>query len=186
MKNQIIEIIDLIKDNELSQSRKIELVEYIFKKIPETGDTQKEIEKPYIPGYWEPQEDDTYFHIATHNIIFEGTWVGTRDEIVELLLGNIFKTREEAKKSLEQRKAYLQLIEAIAVENQKIGFKVDWQNPIQQKYSFVYDIAGNRIYGQLNIGMKDKADREYFDTKSFPVIKNLLGEELIEKAIKTR
>ena len=177
MKEQIITI---LKNDDLSQSAKITAIDDVFKENRSDKETI-----PYIPGYREPDTCVPYWTISYFdNYIIEAhKWKGHINDYVSILLGNVFKTGEEAQAKLEQLIAYKKFITAIAVENEQTGFKVDWNNYKQSKCCFVYsyrdEIVKDWTYEIVGI----LPDREYFTENSAESLRKILGIDLIKQAI---
>lgn len=98
-----------------------------------------------------PNENERYFYISSDGTIqytiFDSYHIPDKNRI---LIGNFFKTKEEAEKASEK----LKLIEEIRmwrVENDPDSFKLDWQNFQQNKYN-IYERRSFYFPPKLEVG----------------------------------
>lgn len=96
---------------------------------------------------WRAERGETYYHISDDGEVYDDT-----EEYHSLdggcyLIGNYFKTREEAEKAVEWLKAF-----AILRDDTK-GFKPDWRSELQYKWYVYYshsekELAASWIWTQ--------------------------------------
>ena len=100
-----------------------EAAEKILEECP-----RKEIKEDLEP--WEPKEEDVYYYVGTG--VDHTTWADDEYDQRALSIGNIFRTEEEAEKAVEWLKA-----RKVLFDDAK-GFKPDWRNTEQFKWSVYY------------------------------------------------
>lgn len=91
------------------------------------ADLKAEIKNP--PGVWTPEDGEPYFSVW-HTGGISKTYVPNEEETKrELSIGNCFRTKEEAKFAVERLKVLAEM------RKYAKGFKPDWQNKDQNKWS---------------------------------------------------
>ncbi len=91
-----------------------------------------EEQKQVNPILWEPNNE--YYFIDENNNIFS-THLVVGDSSPKYLIGNAYKTVEDAQRALDRRLAYMELIRAIAEANE--DWKPDWKDATQAKWYFI-------------------------------------------------
>ena len=89
---------------------------------------------------WRAKEDERYWYVGSDGVVDDNyeDKMGTDDRRYEF--GNYFKTEEEAQKTAEWLKAF-----TILRDDTK-GFKANWRDEDQEKWSVVYDYENGTMY----------------------------------------
>ena len=95
-----------------------------------------------IEKIWKPQICEKFWSVNALGDVAESCWQTTSCTHEALwLMGNVFKTKEEAEFAAEKRKVEVELQRYTDRHNKKI----DWNNPCQNKYYFYYSYINKRI-----------------------------------------
>lgn len=86
----------------------------------------EEIQKPTDSIHWKPKEGDNYYYIVhsynpLHNEILVSAWIDDDHDKTHYLLGNIYRSYEEAEKARDRRLAEVRL-------RRTSNFKPDFEN----------------------------------------------------------
>jgi len=128
------------------------------------------------PKVWKPEIGDEYFYVKTNGEIGSAGW----DDIVDkdrYALGDCFRTKEEAKFTVEKLKVIAELKRFAQKHNEE---KIDWNNKEQTKYCIYYS------YNTKHIGIEGRFSAKqndiYFSSKEIAeqAVKEI-GEERIKK-----
>lgn len=84
-------------------------------------------------GPWEPKPGQKFYYILEYGKVDTGIWFNDELSLQILDIGNFFQTKEEAEKAVEWLKAFKTL------RDDAKGFKPDWSDPDQDKFSVFYD-----------------------------------------------
>lgn len=92
---------------------------------------------------WKPEENETYYYSYSYGNIDEDTWDSANEDRNRYVLGNCFKTKEEAEFALEKQKVIMEL-KRFALEHNKED--IDWNDSKQRKYFLSYQHDKNIIF----------------------------------------
>lgn len=128
------------------------------------------------PKVWKPEIGDEYFYVKTNGEIGSAGW----DDIVDkdrYALGDCFRTKEEAKFTVEKLKVIAELKRFAQKHNEE---KIDWNDIDQEKYYFYYNCTYKRF--DINLVYGTKGNAIYFSSKEIAeqAVKEI-GEERIKK-----
>lgn len=103
----------------------------------------EEIQEPTDSIHWKPEEGDNYFYVVDsynplHNEILVSTWVNDDYDKTYYLLGNIYRSYEEAEKARNRKLAEVRL-------RRTSTFKPDFYNGMFA-YTVGYDCKHKRLY----------------------------------------
>lgn len=139
---------------------------------------QKEIEES-LRERWKPEYNETYYFIASDRDICHVHWRNDEVDNWRYLIGNIFKTEQEAeehKKKIEIQARFKNFVEEHTKE-------LDWNNEEEEKYSLAYSYIDKLIYIEFNLEAK-RQGRIYASSKQ--ILKDAIaeiGEENIKKYV---
>jgi len=105
------------------------------KAIELSEETKEQIKKACGQVKVRPKDKEDYFFLDSEGIICETCWEDTYIDINTWNSGNVFFTKEEAKKELDKRQA-IQRVKDYIKEN-GMYFETDW-NDDNLKYNFYY------------------------------------------------
>ena len=96
---------------------------------------------------WRAERGETYYYISDDREVYDDTEEYHSLDGGRCLIGNYFKTREEAQKAVEWLKAFATL------RDDTKGFKPDWEYSNQDKWYVYYDhrekeLAANLVWRQ--------------------------------------
>lgn len=128
------------------------------------------------PKVWKPEIGDEYFYVKTNGEIGSAGW----DDIVDkdrYAHGDCFRTKEEAKFTVEKLKVIAELKRFAQKHNEE---KIDWNDIDQEKYYFYYNCTYKRF--DINLVYGTKGNAIYFSSKEIAeqAVKEI-GEERIKK-----
>ena len=151
---------------------KLPIVEFIGYKNDLLADDWKYVE---YNKKWKPQYGEKYYTISTRGTIdFDNFVSGNNTDANRLLLGNVFKTEEDAKKMLAKLKIINRLRE---LSNVKF---VDDSSKL--RYSLGYDIDTKKVIPAMNRFTRMIPFEIYFETaKDCQNAINEIGEENLKK-----
>ena len=103
----------------------------------------EEIQEPTDSIHWKPKKGDNYFYIVhsynpLHNEILVSTWIDDGYDRAHYLLGNIYRSYEEAEKARDRELAEVRL-------RRTSTFKPDFYNGMFA-YTVGYDCKHKRLY----------------------------------------
>lgn len=129
------------------------------------------------PKVWKPEIGDEYFYVKTNGEIGSTGWDNDIVDKDRYALGDCFRTKEEAKFTVEKLKVIAELKRFAQKHNEE---KIDWNNKEQTKYCIYYS------YNTKHIGIEGcfsaKQNDIYFSSKEIAehAVKEI-GEERIKK-----
>lgn len=138
---------------------------------------KKEKELENKSKVWKPKIDESYYYICVDGNVDITAWLNTYGDINRYILGNCFKTREEAIKESDKR-ILLTKLEIWALEHNEED--IDWSDIFQNKYCIYYNHADNELgiesysndqYSQLPYFTSRELAKQFID---------IFGERLIE------
>lgn len=141
----------------------------------------KLVEKANKPtaGRLKPAKNDIYFYMSYDpEAIRSSLWAGDTFDNARFSLGNVFKTREEAKFALEKRKVEVELQDVADELND--GWKPDWKNNKDYKYFMYYDCRTRKLI----VGCNTACNHANVHFKDEPCAKEAIkriGEERLKK-----
>ena len=162
-------------------------VKELFKDVQDvelTAEQEKQI-KDYLgikePKVWKPEIGDTYYYLdVVCNVCVGHVYpdFGRDVDGMRLLIGNIFRTKEEAEFAAEQLKVYAELKRYAAEHNDG---EIDWCNNNSEKYFIRYNNKYNRINIDMNYYLQNPL-QVYFTSEQITkdAIK-AVGEDRIKK-----
>lgn len=94
-------------------------------------------EEPTDSIHWKPKKGDNYFYIihsynSLHNEVLVSTWIDDDHDKTHYLLGNIYRSHEEAEKARNRELAEVRL-------RRTSNFEPDWSNNDQNKWTVYYN-----------------------------------------------
>lgn len=94
-------------------------------------------EEPTDSIHWKPKKGDNYFYIIhsynpLHNEVLVSTWIDDDHDKTHYLLGNIYRSHEEAEKARNRELAEVRL-------RRTSNFEPDWSNNDQNKWTVYYN-----------------------------------------------
>jgi len=92
---------------------------------------------------WRGNENNTYFYINLHGNITYTCESGCLEDEARYLLGNYFRTKEDAKKARDKQLAYMRLQDALLEYND--GWEPDWDDEHVKKYYVYWDMESIRF-----------------------------------------
>lgn len=110
----------------------------------------EKIEEPQLKR-WKPNENERYHTIDDNGDDCDLIWDNDRYDNWRYLIGNCFKTKEEAeeyKKQIEYTARYKNYIE-------EHSEPIDWNNRFQEKYYAGYHFTDKKIFTDYNYNLKN-------------------------------
>lgn len=92
---------------------------------------------------WKPEENETYYYSYSYGNIDEDTWDSANEDRNRYVLGNCFKTKEEAEFALERQKVIMELKRFALEHNEE---DIDRHDSNQIKYFLSYRHDKNIIF----------------------------------------
>lgn len=118
---------------------------------------------------WKPEDEEDYYFINEENEVEDTYWIsGDPSDEGRYLVGNIYKTEEEAQETLNQQFAYAELVRAIAKANESYGPMIE----VRSSFVFLPDTGEIRVHSSLLV---ETCPRE------FTLRAEVLGEQIIEE-----
>lgn len=129
---------------------------------------------------WKAGYGETYYYICGDGDIGCNTDENGETSTNRHNLGNYFQTEEEAKKTVEKLKIYIQLKDlALRLNN---GEEIDWKNAEQAKYSIVCDIQKNKKLNYMYTSLiRDIGQIYCLDENFLDIAKQAIGEVNLKK-----
>ena len=129
---------------------------------------KKKVEKV---GRFVPKYQEGYYFIGPSSVMHKYNESRTVDD-ANIALGNCYRTREEATKSLEIQKARVRISDALIAHQG--DWVADWGDESQEKYSICYNYDSNNFKAVPSF---DKYDEQYSSEESCEwVIKNCIED----------
>lgn len=90
---------------------------------------------------WEPKNGDAYWFINSVGVTSRAVYYANCHDDLRNLMGNFFKTREDADFAVERLKVIAEMRRFAEANNEPI----DWSRDGRYKYSICYDHAGENV-----------------------------------------
>lgn len=90
---------------------------------------------------WEPENDEKYYYAYSMGGVYSDYWTGSLEDKNRYLIGNCFKTKEDAEFAIEKLKVVAEL-KRFAEENNECA--IDW-NDIQDKHIIYLNCATGEL-----------------------------------------
>lgn len=142
----------------------------------------KELEKQEIKKSdkrWRARNSEAYYYLYSYGKIIRARDYRSEETTNRYNLGNYFRTKEEAEKTIEKIKIYAQLKD-LALRLNK-GEEIDWGDYTQYKYSIYYDCEDNKLKQSYALSPKDIGQIYCLDEKILEKAKEEIGEENLKK-----
>lgn len=92
-------------------------------------------DKPVPVGRWKPEIGEEYWLMdSTCGEEYSSIWEGCRVDRSRYAHANVYRTKEEAQKALDQQLATVRVLDRIAELNAEQGWKCDWSGYRQDKW----------------------------------------------------
>lgn len=117
---------------------------------------RKEIKED--PESWKPKEGDEYWYIKAFGSVRSETRADDGFDRAANEIGNVFRTEEEAEKAIEWLKA-----RKVLFDDAK-GFKPNWKDDQEYKWSVVWDGYGIRLFADFHFS-ETSSPGPYFATR---------------------
>lgn len=128
---------------------------------------------------WKAGDGEKYYYIYGNGDIDYSTNQNGETSTDHYNLGNYFQTEEEAEKTVEKFKIYIQLKDLALSLNK--GEEIDWENCNQIKYSIYYDNFYKKIYTICSDYVKDIGQIYCLDKNFLDIALKKIGEENLKK-----
>lgn len=109
----------------MNKLERIKELEEQVKQIQEEIQTLKNMNK-----VWKPEVGEEFWTICTNGFIYNSTWNDTEHDKNSYLVGNCYRTREEAEQALEIKKIDTELRRYALEHNENL----DWEDTRHDKY----------------------------------------------------
>lgn len=128
---------------------------------------------------WKPEIGESYYTLSNEGLILKVRCNGCYSDENRFLIGNCFKTREEAEFALEKQKVITELKRYALEHNKK---EIDWYVNGTCKYYIQYDYVNNKLNTSHTRYFKNNNSSMYFTSEKIAnaAIKEI-GEERIKK-----
>lgn len=110
------------------------------------------------PEPWEPKAGDEYYHYDPGVGVGVTTWTNDGFDQAVNKIGNVFRTEDEAEKTVKWLKA-----RKVLFDDTK-GFKPNWPDDQEYKWSVVWDWCGRRLFADFYF-CETSSPGPYFATK---------------------
>lgn len=127
----------------MNKQKAIEKAEVLEKELAELKQIIEAEDKP--KGRWKPEKSDRYYYTTSRdNAAYKIWWGGPLDRSC-FSLGNCYRTEEEAKQILKNRKTHIELQDLADAAWAESGKVLDWCDLGQYKYFIYidYDLGGS-------------------------------------------
>lgn len=101
----------------------------------------KKANKP-VNKVWKPEYDRDYYFIRNNGQICYTNWIKSDIDKERFILGNCFKTEDEAKFALERQKVITELKRYALEHNEK---EIDWNDEVQNKFGLYFYHQSKKI-----------------------------------------
>ena len=156
--------------------------EELKREIEELGIQINELEEKEITKSgkrWRGVKDRFYWYIEGDCKVY-GEYEKDDDyDNARYVIGNYYKTEEEAEKTAEKMKIYTQLKDLALRLNQ--GRKVDWNSSVQAKWHIYYDHNDSLITTIGDHSYQDLGQIYCLDKNFLEIAKQEIGEENLKK-----
>lgn len=133
---------------------------------------------------WKAQDNGIYYYLGTDGQIYSCKDAGDSFSKRTYIIGNYFKTKEEAEFEINKGLVYQELKD-YALEHNKHEF--NWVDPLQDKWTIYYDFGAKRLsvsswhtiygMGQIYFSSKTIAESAIFAVGEDRIKKYLFGVE---------
>lgn len=128
---------------------------------------------------WKPEYDMDYYFIRNNGQICYTNWIKSDIDKERFILGNFFKTEEEAEFALERQKVITELKRYMLEHNEK---EIDWYDHCVLKYYIQYDYVNDTLNIASTRYYKNNISSMYFTSdKIAQAAIEAIGEERIKK-----
>ena len=156
--------------------------EKLERDLEELGTQINELEEKEITKSgkrWRGAKDRFYWYIESDCKVY-GEYEKDDDyDNARYVIGNYYKTEEEAEKTAEKMKIYTQLKDLALRLNQ--GRKVDWNSSVQAKWHIYYDHNDSLITTIGNHSYQDLGQIYCLDKNFLEIAKQEIGEDNLKK-----
>ena len=156
--------------------------EKLERDLEELGTQINELEEKEITKSgkrWRGVKDRFYWYIEGDCKVY-GEYEKDDDyDNARYVIGNYYKTEEEAEKTAEKMKIYTQLKDLALRLNQ--GRKVDWNSSVQAKWHIYYDHNDSLITTIGNHSYQDLGQIYCLDKNFLEIAKQEIGEDNLKK-----
>lgn len=128
---------------------------------------------------WRAEKGDSYYYMLSTGKTNEYKDVDCVLDNDRYNLGNYFRTREEAEKTIEKIKIYTQLKDLALRLN--TGKEIDWEDYTQYKYYIYYNCESNRLVCSDILSHKDIGQIYCLGENFLDIAKQEIGEENLKK-----
>ena len=146
----------------------------------ERAELLKLVEKANKPKskVWKPKNGELYCSCSWNGKVYSYCWSNDFFDEKNYLIGNCFKTKEEAENAVERLKIRAELQRYADEHNDKL---IDWKDARQEKWSFYFTCEDKQFGFCFNFISKD-AFQIYFSSKKIAqAAVQSVGEERIKK-----
>lgn len=128
---------------------------------------------------WKPEEDEICYALSNEGLIVRFCYRGNLSDERRYLIGNFFKTKEEAEFALERQKVITELKRYMLEHNEK---EIDWYDHCVLKYYIQYDYVNDTLNIASTRYYKNNISSMYFtsDKIAQAAIKEI-GEDRLKK-----
>lgn len=128
---------------------------------------------------WKPEYDMDYYFIRNNGQICYTNWIKSDIDKERFILGNCFKTEEEAEFALERQKVITELKRYMLENNEK---EIDWYDHCVLKYYIQYDYVNDTLNIASTRYYKSNISSMYFTSdKIAQAAIEAIGKERIKK-----
>ena len=163
--------IENLRKKQEELKRELEELDTQIKELKE----QNEIKEDY--KRWRAQEDKDYWYIDSDCEIYKEFDRNDDYDNARYIIGNYYKTEEEAKKVVEKIKIYTRLKDLALRLNE--GREVNWDDSTQDKWYIYYEC--NSLTTTVSYGYQDIGQIYCLDSNFFDIAKREIGEENLKK-----
>ena len=126
---------------------------------------------------WRAQEDKDYWYIDSDCEIYKEFDRNDDYDNARYIIGNYYKTEEEAEKTVEKTKIYTRLKDLALRLNE--GREVDWNDSAQDKWYIYYKY--NSLTTTVSYGYQDIGQIYCLDKNFLEIAKQEIGEDNLKK-----
>lgn len=138
-----------------------------------------ELEKKASEVRWKAEKGDSYYYSYSSGEIVSAYDSCDSRATSQYNIGNYFRTREEAEKTIEKIKIYTQLKDLVLRLNK--GEEIDWADEDQAKYCIYYDNHRKKIYTTCNYYSEELGQIYCLDENFSEKATQEIGEENLKK-----
>ena len=154
----------------------LEAIEQRHKELGEDIEKLK-AEKAKPKGRWKPDAGDYLYADNGFGTIRGYYWDGNRGSKSMYLLGNVYKTEEEAQYEVDRRKAIVAVNDIIDELND--GWEPDWSDPRELKYFATYGYVSECIQASNHTLNSPPMELRYFKINVFAELEKRITQEQI-------